>query len=187
VALGWAAASLLTAASPLTLLAEAFPASAPNEYQYLGLLTFLKWLAPLSDNAILAANLLFGAAYVLLLWRYLKRSGVPETSPVYVGVVCAASTFCSYKNMCDYVIFSFCALLLCALALRAKTARRFWAVLALVAITPVCHRLLAWLRYFPPLDSVPSDVAVHLPTSVFFCLCGILLCWFWVKERMELE
>ncbi len=103
----WIGMGFLTDTNIIELLLQTFSSGTASDAQYLGLFSVLQYIG-IPKMAVLAANVLFGVSYTVIMRLYLKSKGHEKGNSFVLYVpACIASVFWIYKNGTDYMILSF--------------------------------------------------------------------------------
>jgi hypothetical protein len=173
---GWAAASLLTHTGPVMLLKEMLGASTASDNQYLGLISPLRFLG-INSTLILAANVVIGAAYTILMYSWLKKRNLIQKS-VFIKYMPAsiASCFWIYKNGTDYLMLIAAVFALLEIIDMYKTPKQFLLALVCVAYLEMSRCAVCLVAYAYPDNAVFRD-AIKSADGFLLLIVGILICY----------
>lgn len=156
---GWAASSLCSHTDPLTLLKEMLGASTASELQYLGLLSPLRF-AGVSSTVILAANMIIGCAFAVILYMQLKKRGLTEQS-LFLRCLPAACASCVwiYKNGTDYLMLIVAVFALLEMLSLITDGKRFFALMVMTVYVQLSRAAVSFVSYAFPDSPLLRDLA----------------------------
>lgn len=190
VLLGWLATSIVTSTNPVTLLSDALTKGTASDRQYLGLLNNLKYIG-VNSTVILLLNMAIGAAFILVLSRYLRKNHLDiRTSLFYFVPVCIASTFWVYKNGTDYMILIFATLMFLILCFRHDlTTADYWGSFLSIGYLQMSRLLVYAGKILFPDNLSTTDLFMNdlfkSVDGIALALIDIYLCRLWVKYKGE--
>lgn len=182
---GWVATSIVTSTDPVTLLSDALAKGTASDAQYLGLLNNLKYIG-VNSTVILLLNMAIGAAFILVLSRYLRKNHLDiSTSAFYFVPVCIASTFWVYKNGTDYMILIFATLMFFILCFKhTLTTADYLGSFVSIGYLQM-SRCFVYVGKILFRDNLFISDLFKSVDGLVLALIGIYLCRLWVKYKGE--
>ena len=183
----WVGASVMTGRPMLQLLAECFSSGidSPNDY-YTGLFHVLT-LHGFNKNAILAANVFTGLAYMMLLYNYLRKNIRSEVLTEFAAYVpaCLASVVWMYKNGCDYLLLAYPAAVGVLLCMNARTSRKDFMKALICTGYLLASRCLVYFGIALISRTNEARALYKSFDGLLIMITGIILCRLLVKYQEE--
>lgn len=178
---GWIATSLITATSPLQLLAQTFSSGTAAPTQYLGLLNNLKYFG-VNSTFILLFNMLIGAAYTTFLFFYIKKRNTKTFKSLFIYIPgCIASVFWIFKNGTDYLILTFAAIFFALLMMKKTMSMKD----RLGSLLSIGYLEMGRCAVYLGISLFPKNLFVRdlfkSADGLVIGLIGIYLCYLWTK------